>query len=66
MKIAAKEINGVIEPTYEVSLQCASCGMEVDAVEYESGTCSDCGEPWDEIRHIAIHVTSVPLSGQSM
>lgn len=66
MKIEAQENNGVIEAAYEVNIQCASCGMEVDAVEYKAGTCSDCGEPWDEVRHTAIHVTSVPMSGQSM
>jgi len=42
-----------------------NCGMEVDAMEYVANKCSDCGHDWDEIRHIAIHVTSVPASGQS-
>lgn len=66
MKIEAKKVDGVIEAAYEVILECAACGMEVDAVEYEAGTCSDCGAPWDEVRHTAIHVTSVPMSGQTM
>jgi hypothetical protein len=39
--------------------------MNVDAEEYASGTCSDCGEPWNEKRHMIIHVTSIPMSGQS-
>ena len=63
MIIDAKEVNGEIVPKHEVSLECSSCGMEVDAVEYTSGTCSDCGEPWDEKRHMAIHVTSIPMTG---
>lgn len=66
MKIAAKRIGDVIEPAYEVYLECAHCGMEVDAEEYKSGTCEDCGQSWAEKRHVAIHVTSVPASGESM
>lgn len=65
MIIEAKEIDGVIEPKHEIHLECANCGMEVDAVEYTQGTCSDCGNPWDEKRAVAIHVTSVPMSGHS-
>lgn len=65
MIIDAKKIDGVVDVTHEVNLECANCGMEVDAVEYTSGTCSDCGEPWDEKRHVAIHVTSIPMSGQT-
>lgn len=66
MIIEAKKIGTKIEPKHEIILQCKSCGMEVDAAEYTSGTCTDCGAPWDEIRHVAIHVTSVPMSGQTM
>lgn len=65
MIIEAKEINGNIECKHEVSLECANCGAEVDALEYTAGTCNDCGSPWDEKRHVAIHVTSVPLLGQT-
>ncbi len=65
MIIEAQEINGIIIPRHEVSLECSNCGMEVDAMEYVANKCSDCGHDWDEIRHIAIHVTSVPASGQS-
>jgi len=66
MIIDAKELsNGLIECRYETHLECANCGMEVDALEYSSGTCSDCGSDWDEKRHIAVHVTSIPLSGQT-
>jgi rRNA maturation endonuclease Nob1 len=61
--IEAKQIGDVIEPKYEVKLECAHCGMPVDDVEYANETCSDCGKPWEEKRHTAIHVTSVPLSG---
>lgn len=66
MIIQAKEVDGVIIPAHEVHLECANCGMEVDDVEYTSGECADCGLPWDEKRHVAIHVTSVPASGESM
>jgi len=62
---AIKKDDGQIECTYEVGLECTNCGMTVDAEEYNSGTCSDCGEPWNEKRHTAIHVTSIPMQGQS-
>jgi hypothetical protein len=39
--------------------------MPVDAEEYNSGKCSDCGEPWEEKRHVGIHVTSIPMQGKS-
>lgn len=63
---ASKKEDGTIECTYEVGLECSNCGMAVDAHEYELGTCSDCGEPWDEKRHIGIYVTSVPMSGKTI
>lgn len=66
MIIEAKETNGIIEAKYEVNLECANCGMPVDAVEYDQGTCSDCGETWNEKRHVAIHVTSEPMSGETL
>ena len=66
IKVSAKQKDdGQIECTYEVGLECSHCGMTVDTEEYESGTCSDCGEAWDEKRHTAIHVTSIPMQGQS-
>jgi rRNA maturation endonuclease Nob1 len=66
MIIDAKQINGIIECKHEIHLECANCGSTVDAIEYKSGTCNDCGSPWDEIRHVAIHVTSVPATGQTL
>lgn len=66
MIIESKKIDGVIEPKYEVYLECSNCGMQVDDIEYNSGTCSDCGQPWDEKRHVAIHVTTVPITGHTM
>lgn len=66
MIIDAKKVSGVIDCKHEVFLECAFCGMEVDDIEYNSGTCSDCGKPWDEKRHVAVYVTSVPMSGQTM
>tara|TARA_R110000803_G_scaffold205321_1_gene271906 strand:- start:723 stop:923 length:201 start_codon:yes stop_codon:yes gene_type:complete len=63
MIIEAKVINGIIIPKHEINLECGHCGMKVDAEEYKSGTCSDCGKPWKEKKHTAIHVTSVPAKG---
>jgi predicted RNA-binding Zn-ribbon protein involved in translation (DUF1610 family) len=65
MLVDAKEINGIITNRYETHLECSNCGMEVDAEEYKSGTCSDCGAAWDGKKHMTIHVTSVPATGQS-
>jgi Zn finger protein HypA/HybF involved in hydrogenase expression len=50
---------------YEVHLECTECGMNVDAEEYKSGTCSDCGAAWNGKQHTKVHVTSVPASGES-
>jgi rRNA maturation endonuclease Nob1 len=67
MRIEAKELdNGIIECTHEVMLECANCGMPVDAVEYKDKVCNDCGEPWEEKRHVAIHVTSIPIFGETL
>ena len=63
---ANKKEDGTVECAYEVELECSHCGMTVDAHEYESGTCSDCGEQWDEKRHIGIYVTSIPMSGKTI
>ena len=57
------EKDGRIVNKYEVHLECAECGMEVDAEEYKSGTCSDCGAAWNGKQHTKVHVTSVPASG---
>tara|TARA_R110002012_G_scaffold9152_1_gene41986 strand:- start:3113 stop:3316 length:204 start_codon:yes stop_codon:yes gene_type:complete len=66
MIIEAKKLDdGIIQCKYEVHLECVHCGMKVDAEEYKSGTCSDCGATWNQKRHTKIHVTSVPLAGKS-
>ena len=62
---AKKNEDGSVVCAYEVELECSNCGMTVDAEEYNSGTCSDCGEPWDAKRHTRVHATSIPLEGQS-
>ena len=59
------EKNGIIVNKYELHLECAECGMEVDAEEYKSGTCSDCGAAWNGKQHTKVHVTSVPASGKT-
>lgn len=57
--------DGTIVNKYETHLECSNCGMKVDAEEYESGICSDCGAAWNPKQHTKVHVTSVPASGQS-
>ncbi len=66
MIVYAKTLrDGTIVNKYETHLECAHCGMVVDAEEYKSGTCSDCGAAWNGKQHTKVHVTSVPASGQS-
>tara|TARA_R110000868_G_scaffold5999_1_gene34861 strand:- start:374 stop:577 length:204 start_codon:yes stop_codon:yes gene_type:complete len=66
MIVNAKKLkDGTITNKYEVHIECAHCGMSVDAEEYESGTCSDCGQEWKGKKHIGVHVTSIPLLGQT-
>ena len=65
MIVEAKEDNGIIVNKYETHLECANCGMEVDAEEYKSGTCSDCGAAWNEKKHTKVHVTSAPMTGKT-
>ena len=62
---AKKLINGIISNRYETHLECANCGMKVDAEEYNTGTCSDCGAAWNGKKYMKVHVTSVPASGES-
>ena len=55
MIIEAKKLkNGTLINKYEVRLECVHCGMEVDAEEYKSGTCSDCGKEWAEKKHVGV------------
>ena len=66
MIIEAKKLDdGTIQCKYEVNLEWVHWGMGVDAEEYESGTCSNCGATWNQKQHTKIHVTSVPLAGES-
>lgn len=62
---AVKKEDGTVVCAYEVELECSNCGMTVDAEEYNSGTCSDCGAAWNGKKHMKVHVTSVPASGES-
>jgi predicted RNA-binding Zn-ribbon protein involved in translation (DUF1610 family) len=66
MIVEAKTLkDGTIVNKYETHLECSSCGMHVDAEEYESGICSDCGAAWNGKQHTKVYVTSVPASGQT-
>ena len=57
--------DGTIINKYETYLECVHCEMRVDAEEYKSGICSDCGAAWNPKQHTKVHVTSVPASGQT-
>ena len=66
MIIEATTVNGCVDPKHEIVLECAHCGLEVDAIEYKQEMCNDCGNPWQQKKHTAIYVTSQPLSGHTV
>ena len=48
----------VVQPEVYERIYCKNCGNEVDSEEQATGTCSDCGKPWNEYfaRDIKINV----------
>jgi len=57
---------GDIEPEHAIEVVCGNCGFDLDESELEAETCSDCGAPLELKQHVAITVTTVPMSGASM
>jgi len=48
----------VIQPEVYERIYCKNCENEVDSEEQATGTCSDCGKPWNEqfARDIKVNV----------
>jgi hypothetical protein len=63
---AAVNAEGAVEPAHEIEVVCASCGFDLDEVELEADTCSDCNNSLELKRSVAITVTTVPLSGATL
>ena len=59
--------DGSIEPAHEIEAVCGHCGYDLDQAELEADACSDCGNPLDLKRSVAIQITTVPAaSGATM
>jgi hypothetical protein len=62
--VEAKTLEGgLIEPHHEIEVVCAACGYDLDEVELQADTCSDCNAPLNLKQNISIHATSVPAAG---
>jgi hypothetical protein len=53
---------GLIEPAHAVEVLCAACGYDLDQLELEADTCSDCGQALNLQRSVAIEITTVPAA----
>tara|TARA_R100000742_G_C4279400_1_gene103865 strand:+ start:3061 stop:3300 length:240 start_codon:yes stop_codon:yes gene_type:complete len=53
----------IVQPEVHERIYCKNCDNEVDSDEEATGTCSDCGKPWDvhKARDIQVKVVQIPL-----
>jgi hypothetical protein len=64
---ATANADGVVTPSHEIEVVCASCGYDLDAAELEADACSDCNEPLNLKQSVSIVVTTLPvLFGDTM
>lgn len=56
-------IDGVRHPYHEIEVLCSHCQDPVSDEEKATGTCTNCGEPWEPLQNVSIWVTSLPASG---
>lgn len=56
---------GVVEVRTEIEVVCSACQDPVSDHEQETGTCTNCGEPWAPRQSIALHATSQPMTGRA-
>jgi uncharacterized CHY-type Zn-finger protein len=60
-KFAARELEGgVVEAAHEVEVLCSICSDPVSREEVTTGTCTNCGQPWEPKQSVKIWATSVP------
>ena len=50
---------------HSIEVVCAACGFDLDESELAAARCSDCGQPLELKKSIAIEATSVPARGES-
>ena len=53
----------ILQPEVYERIYCKNCENEVDSKEQATGTCSDCGKPWDEqfARDIQVNVVDFSM-----
>jgi ribosomal protein L37E len=61
--IEAYKEGDVKHPKHEIVKVCANCGYDLDEVELDADTCSDCGQPLNLKQSVSIWATSVPKAG---
>jgi len=61
--IAHEKSDGTIEPTHEIEIVCAHCKDAVSEKEQETGTCTNCGEPWAASQSVTLSVSTLPAIG---
>ena len=65
-QVDAQELaDNVVINAHTADIVCNNCGYDLDETELNADTCSDCGQPLQLKRSIAIQVTSVPAFGES-
>lgn len=48
---------------YEIEILCSNCNDPVSEHEEATGTCTNCGEPWQPRQSTSVWATSVPQAG---
>lgn len=61
--IEAHKVDGVKVCRSEVEVVCFHCQDSVSAHEEETGTCTNCGQPWRPKQSVSVWATSVPKAG---
>jgi Zn finger protein HypA/HybF involved in hydrogenase expression len=61
--IEARKAEFGVEPKHEIEVLCSHCKDPVSALEEASGTCTNCNQPWQEIKSVSIWVTTLPAAG---
>ena len=53
----------ILQPEVYERIYCKNCENEVDSKEQATGTCSDCGKPWNEqfARDIQVNVVDFSM-----
>lgn len=61
--IEATKVDGVKVCKHEIEVVCSHCQDPVSAEEEATGTCTNCGNPWQAKQSVSVWATSVPKAG---